>query len=1658
MAQKTQNASSEEHSASATPSHDAPESALPSTSAASASKLASAVQKSSLTDVDAALRNTSQPMNKSSSSGSDPAAKDAAAELPNPYGTRSRNRNGSSRPNYAEDKDLDADMFDYYPEKKEQESKKSARHSNVSAGATLDAPRPNGASRKEAAASEDAKMVSAQNGIKEPQMASTPQAAQPSANASAPVQPSKKRKAATQAAAANASSATVVTGTGNGASRKPTSGPFATSYADTNMLSFENCGANPQDGKLVADDGTVLAPNDNVYLVCEPPGEPYYLGRIMEFLHSQNDSSRPVDALRINWFYRPKDIGKKVNDTRLVFATMHSDISPLTALRGKCQILHKAEIDNFEKYRKTVDCFWYEKLYDRYIQKNYDLIPTATIVNVPERVKKVLDERWKFVIVEQGRGKEFTSAMKLCKRCSGYCASNDSVDCAVCKKTYHMNCVRPPLLKKPSRGFAWSCAACSRAQERKLEARHTPNLLDPAGDDDDDLYDDDEDEMQIDTERTSPADDDDSHRTGTAEQIYQASLWPWRYLGMHCKPEDALDYDDRIYPRASTRIGPKHQANVLPWPGRPVQYQKPLEIKKAGKKDPKLSKEAQAALEAEKSRREKRPKWVQDEPPGYVARGEDLDNDDPNATATRLWVPPPNADKNKTWEAKVDRYMKEAEKIAPDFGLDKNSTNLHDIALETYFNSNYNEDRALKQLSAVDKSVFKEPQLTATEQKKFEEGVNKFGSELYLVKRHVKTVTPGMIVRYYYTWKKTPQGRQIWGNFQNRKSKKEAKKAEVAASKLQDDIADNVDDSAFDGEKAKSKKKNFMCKFCHTTYSRQWRRAPNASGTPVPETGGKNANKDKGGQYIQALCRRCAELWRRYAIQWEDADEVAKKITQAGGKAWKKRQDEELLKELEAAKEMHSYWNTPPPAPQPEAPTVPAEPPRKKLKGAVPDRDSEPLAPEAVPAVPKKKEKEKPVEKPAPPPVPEIPKPKTMPCAACGQLEPLGDQQLTCKECRLTVHRNCYGVLDNRHPGKWTCDMCLNDKSPQISIQYKCVLCPIESTEHDFVEAPRISTSKKKSEKEKERERLEREQAQKAADYYRKKQEDSNRPVNPREPLKRTADNNWVHITCAVWTNEVKFGNAKAFSPSEGIPSIPRAKYDEECKACGHKGGACIACHHCRNPVHVECARQQGYLLGFDITPVKGSRRDQFNLVTINGEVGVMSAQVWCKDHVPTKSVVHRMHDVVNEEGLNALQLYVQSYKQADLTLTGTVRKANLMTNAAKTVGIPITPGARRASTTTLPLNGVSHSPSNETANNHTPGERICITCGCDVSLKWWPIDMSDERELTNGHYGTLGSEAQKFVEQRKFQCHKCHKAKRKPNPHPPKDPSPVTETTRLAPPPLPIVPPHHALAAPPPALRSPPATSAEARARNLASLTWVAPAPPPAPAPASQPVLPPTAAPTAAAPPPPPPPPPPSLVQAAPVPPPIPPSVPHQPRSYAPPSRTSTSYEEWRSRLPSHSPTQRAPFQPLSTLRPPPMTVPHHPPLPPGVPNGHIAQPAPSGMPPSPLMQGAMSHPAPYLHYQQRPPPHPPHGMSNGGPPPRGPDSFAQGLHPQRAPYGSPPAHDTGGPLRTPNMRPGNEPPRPNDPVRPNDPMRPNDLPRPAGASTSPSLRNLLS
>jgi hypothetical protein len=202
--------------------------------------------------------------------------------------------------------------------------------------------------------------------------------------------------------------------------------------------------------------------------------------------------------------------------------------------------------------------------------------------------------------------------------------------------------------------------------------------------------------------------------------------------------------------------------------------------------------------------------------------------------------------------------------------------------------------------------------------------------------------------------------------------------------------------------------------------------------------------------------------------------------------------------------------------------------------------------------------------------------------------------------------------------------------------------------------------------------------------------------------------------------------------------------------------------------VHVECANQKGFVLGFDITPVKASRKDQFNIVNIDGEAGTMTATIWCKDHAPSRGIVHKMHQIVDDQGLNALQLYVQNYKQADLTLTGTVRKANLVSQSTKAVtahNVTTLPN-RRVSTASL-ANGTSHTGRAQQAlpseNDSSPvnkskaagGEclvgKVCATCGTNATPKWWPFpqdtstkqaaeETSSEINVADGKPGGSGS------------------------------------------------------------------------------------------------------------------------------------------------------------------------------------------------------------------------------------------------------------------------------------------------------------------------------
>lgn len=229
-------------------------------------------------------------MDKPASAGSQATSKDGAGGTASPYGTRSRNRNGGARPNYAEDKDIDMDLFDNYSERRDDDSRKTiTRQASFSNNAAQTTPRSgNGTSRKPLP--DDTKHQSISQPSAATTNSSTPKdhhgqsQAMPSAASGTAVNgstnKSKKRKADAAAAsgsqtpsAPSGANQTSVhrrqagNGGGNANGNNGSLGAREGGYAETNLLTFENCGARLKNGKMVADDGTVLEVNGKV-----PPG------------------------------------------------------------------------------------------------------------------------------------------------------------------------------------------------------------------------------------------------------------------------------------------------------------------------------------------------------------------------------------------------------------------------------------------------------------------------------------------------------------------------------------------------------------------------------------------------------------------------------------------------------------------------------------------------------------------------------------------------------------------------------------------------------------------------------------------------------------------------------------------------------------------------------------------------------------------------------------------------------------------------------------------------------------------------------------------------------------------------------------------------------------------------------------------------------------------------------------------------------------------------------------------------------------------------------------------------------------------------------------------------------------------------------------------
>ena len=180
----------------------------------------------------------------------------AASSATATYGTRStRTRTGTSRPNYAEDSALDAE-FELAPPVKEKTSRKAAHVAEPPSSSASDNGKSTANSPQRGV--ELDQNNAAQNAAKD----AIPGTSSFSSASAAPA--SKKRKANTQ----NNTTATQ-NGSGQPAANNRKSGTgfqIAAGFRETNMLTFDNSRSFLKGGKLIADDGTVLALNGTCFI------------------------------------------------------------------------------------------------------------------------------------------------------------------------------------------------------------------------------------------------------------------------------------------------------------------------------------------------------------------------------------------------------------------------------------------------------------------------------------------------------------------------------------------------------------------------------------------------------------------------------------------------------------------------------------------------------------------------------------------------------------------------------------------------------------------------------------------------------------------------------------------------------------------------------------------------------------------------------------------------------------------------------------------------------------------------------------------------------------------------------------------------------------------------------------------------------------------------------------------------------------------------------------------------------------------------------------------------------------------------------------------------------------------------------------------------
>jgi hypothetical protein len=142
--------------------------------------------------------------------------------------------------------------------------------------------------------------------------------------------------------------------------------------------------------------------------------------------------------VRLAWYYRPSDVSDRpVTDSRLLLAAIYSEVCDINQLRAKCHVVHRDKISDLSGWKKRPDRFYFNRLFDPYSKKEFEIIQATDVRNrthfhqillppvnfdpVPDNIRDTLTSRYEYVVAEKEVIPDLTDILRLCEGCQIWC-------------------------------------------------------------------------------------------------------------------------------------------------------------------------------------------------------------------------------------------------------------------------------------------------------------------------------------------------------------------------------------------------------------------------------------------------------------------------------------------------------------------------------------------------------------------------------------------------------------------------------------------------------------------------------------------------------------------------------------------------------------------------------------------------------------------------------------------------------------------------------------------------------------------------------------------------------------------------------------------------------------------------------------------------------------------------------------------------------------------------------------------------------------------------------------------------------------------------------------------------------------------------------------